>query len=80
MIGMPYYLTRSRELNVFRLPITREVEALQILADLHGNGDPDNELVQLEFAEIKGQVHFERTEGAKSYVDLLNQAFSGVSF
>ncbi|KAJ3476770.1 hypothetical protein NLI96_g10930 [Meripilus lineatus] len=49
----------------------REEEALEILADLHGNGDPDNELVQLEYAEIKGQVHFERNEGAKSYVDLL---------
>ena len=49
----------------------REAEALEILADLHGGGDPNNELVQLEIAEIKGQVHFERTEGAKSYLDLL---------
>ena len=46
-------------------------EALEILADLHGKGDPNTELVQLEFAEIKEQVHFERTEGAKSYWDLL---------
>ncbi|KAI0071664.1 general substrate transporter [Panus rudis PR-1116 ss-1] len=49
----------------------RENEALEILADLHGGGDQHNELVQLEFAEIKEQVHFERTEGAKSYLDLL---------
>ncbi|KAI0312838.1 general substrate transporter [Amylostereum chailletii] len=49
----------------------REEEALEILADLHGGGDKRNELVQLEFEEIKGQVHFERTEGAKSYLDLL---------
>ena len=49
----------------------REDEALQILADLHGKGDKDNELVQLEYEEIKQQVYFERTEGAKSYVDLL---------
>ena len=48
-----------------------EDEALQILADLHGNGNKDAELVQLEFEEIKAQVHFERTEGAKSYLDLL---------
>lgn len=40
------------------------------MSDLHGKGDPSNELVQLEFAEIKQQVHFERTEGAKSYLDL----------
>lgn len=51
--------------------ILSEEEALEILADLHGNGDANNELVQLEFTEIKDQVHFERTEGAKSYLDLL---------
>ena len=49
----------------------RADEALTILADLHGKGDPNNDLVQLEIAEIKEQVHFERTEGAKSYLDLL---------
>lgn len=49
----------------------REAEALEILADLHGRGNADDELVQLEFEEIRQQVHFERTEGAKSYVDLL---------
>ncbi|KAK0199886.1 general substrate transporter [Desarmillaria ectypa] len=49
----------------------REKEALQVLADLHGGGDPNNELVMLEYEEIKEQVLFERTEGAKSYLDLL---------
>lgn len=49
----------------------REEEALQVLADLHGGGDPNNELVQLEYEEIKAQVHFEKTEGSKSYLDLL---------
>ena len=48
----------------------RESEALEILADLHGKGDPQNELVQLEFSEIVEQVEYERTEGAKSYLDL----------
>jgi len=48
-----------------------EDEALEILADLHGKGDANNELVLLEFEEIKQQVYFERTEGAKSYLDLL---------
>ncbi len=28
-------------------------------------------MVQLEFEEIKEQVYFERTEGAKSYFDLI---------
>ncbi len=32
---------------------------------------PNNELVMLEYEEIKQQVLFERTEGAKSYLDLL---------
>jgi sugar porter (SP) family MFS transporter len=49
----------------------RDEEALQILADVHGKGDPKNELVQLEFAEIREQVHLEKTQGAKSYLDLL---------
>lgn len=48
----------------------REDEALQILADLHGKGDRYAELVVLEYEEIKEQVAFERTEGAKSFTDL----------
>jgi Sugar (and other) transporter len=48
----------------------RESEALEILADVHADGDASNALVQLEFAEIKQQVTFERAEGAKSYMDL----------
>lgn len=49
----------------------REAEALEILADLHGGGDSNNELVRLEFEEIREQVEFERTQGAKSYLDLI---------
>ncbi|KAG8769376.1 hypothetical protein FRC15_004616, partial [Serendipita sp. 397] len=49
----------------------REDEALEILAEVHGKGDPNAELVQLEFAEIKEQVYFEKQHGAKSYKDLL---------
>ncbi|KAJ7249944.1 general substrate transporter [Mycena rebaudengoi] len=49
----------------------REAEALEVLADLHGGGDKTAELVLLEYEEIKAQVLFERTEGAKSYMDLL---------
>ncbi|KAF4609468.1 hypothetical protein D9613_012243 [Agrocybe pediades] len=48
-----------------------EQDALQVLADLHGGGNTKDELVVLEYEEIKQQVHFERTEGAKSYLDLL---------
>ncbi|KAJ3785649.1 general substrate transporter [Lentinula aff. detonsa] len=49
----------------------RDEEALEILADVHGHGDKNNELVQLEYEEIKQQVLFEKSEGAKSYRDLL---------
>jgi hypothetical protein len=49
----------------------RNEEALQILADVHGGGDFNHELVQLEYHEILAAVEFERTEGAKSYSDLL---------
>lgn len=58
------------------LTCPRPSEALRILADLHGKGDPDNALVQLEYAEIQEQVTFERTEGAKSYMDLFKPGIS----
>ncbi|KAI0343634.1 general substrate transporter [Trametopsis cervina] len=66
-VGMMFFPESPRWL----MDHDRNAEALQILADLHGKGDPTNELVQLEYAEIQGQVQFERTEGAKSYLDLL---------
>lgn len=49
----------------------RDQEALDILSDVHGSGDTQNEFVQLEYHEIKQAIAFERTEGAKSYADLL---------
>ncbi|KAG8216506.1 sugar transporter [Butyriboletus roseoflavus] len=66
-IGMLWFPESPRWL----LDHEREEEALQILADLHGNGNRNDELVVLEYEEIKEQVAFERTEGAKSYADLL---------
>jgi hypothetical protein len=35
---------------------SREEEALEVLADVHGHGDKDDELVVLEYEEIKSQV------------------------
>ncbi|GAA5963171.1 hypothetical protein JCM21900_002939 [Sporobolomyces salmonicolor] len=49
----------------------RNEEALQILADVHAAGDTEDELVQLEFAEIRQAIEFEKTQAAKSYLDLL---------
>lgn len=49
----------------------RNEEALQILSDLHGRGDTNASLVQLEYHEIRNQVEYERREGAKSFLDLL---------
>lgn len=66
-VGMIYFPESPRWL----IDHDREEEALIILADLHGQGDKNNELVLLEYEEIRGQVHFERTEGAKSFLDLL---------
>lgn len=40
-----------------KIIMLREEEALQVLADLHGGGDKNNELVVLEYEEIKQQVH-----------------------
>lgn len=48
----------------------RNEEALQVLADLHGKGDANAPLVQLEYHEIKESVAFDRTEGSKSIMDI----------
>ncbi|KAJ7591042.1 general substrate transporter [Mycena floridula] len=67
VLGMTVFPESPRHL----LDLGRDAEALEILADLHGGGDQNNELVQLEFEEIRQQVIFEKTQGAKSYGDLL---------
>ncbi|CCA68264.1 probable high-affinity glucose transporter [Serendipita indica DSM 11827] len=66
-IGMTWFPESPRWL----IDHGHEDEALEILAEVHGKGNPDAELVQLEFTEIKDQVEFEKKYGAKSYKDLL---------
>ncbi|EIW77215.1 general substrate transporter [Coniophora puteana RWD-64-598 SS2] len=66
-LGMLYFPESPRWL----IDRGEDDQALQILADLHGGGNTNDELVLLEWEEIKQQVTFERTEGAKSYLDLL---------
>lgn len=48
----------------------QDARALEILADVHGGGDPNHELVQLEFNEIKNQIVFESQYGAKRWGEL----------
>ncbi|BGP19710.1 high affinity glucose transporter [Rhodosporidiobolus nylandii] len=48
-----------------------ESAALQILADLHAEGDTEDALVRTEYNEIRAAIEFERTQAAKSYADLL---------
>lgn len=50
--------------------IYSESESLQVLADLHGQGNKNDPMVLLEYEEIKQQVYYEHAEGAKSYLDL----------
>ncbi|BGP43160.1 hypothetical protein JCM10449v2_007184 [Rhodotorula kratochvilovae] len=44
---------------------------LQVLADVHADGDTENEFVQQEFNEIRRQIEFDHTQAAKSYLDLV---------
>ncbi|KAH8553332.1 MFS sugar transporter-like protein [Umbelopsis sp. PMI_123] len=50
----------------------REEEALQILAKLHGNGDPNNELVQFEYREIVEAIRLEQQASNRSWLELVN--------
>jgi hypothetical protein len=59
------------EVDKFLMDGLSEDEYLQVLADLHGGGDTKNELIVLEYEQIKQQVYFEYTEGDKSYFNLL---------
>ncbi|BGP57934.1 high affinity glucose transporter [Rhodotorula sphaerocarpa] len=49
----------------------RDDEALGILADVHARGNRNDKLVQLEYREIRAQIDFDRTQAARSYMDLL---------
>ena len=54
--------------------VVSKEEALEILSDFHGSRNKNNELVRLEFKEIKHQVQHKRDEGAKSYADLFERS------
>lgn len=46
-------------------------EALQVLADLHGNGDPATTIVQAEFLEIKEAMQLNSTMGRVQWGELV---------
>lgn len=45
-------------------------EALSVLADVHGGGDPNHPKVLAEFQEIKEALRFEREEAVQSFAKL----------
>jgi len=49
----------------------RQEEALQILADLHGHGDPTDVIARSEFEEIRVVVNLEKSNATPSYFTLL---------
>ncbi|KAF8310974.1 glucose transporter [Clavulina sp. PMI_390] len=65
-IGMLFFPESPRWL----MDHDRNEEALEILSDLHGKGDPNVALVQLEYNEIRASVEYDRTEGSKSWMDI----------
>ncbi|RUP44821.1 general substrate transporter [Jimgerdemannia flammicorona] len=79
-VGMIWFPESPR----FLADKNRNEEALQILANLHGNGDINNEYVQREWAEIQETIRFEREEAAHSYLELfkpkmIKRVFLGVA-
>lgn len=49
----------------------RNLDALQVLARVHANGDQDDDYVRAEFIEIKQKFEWEQTVKKPSYFDLL---------
>ncbi|KAI8977354.1 general substrate transporter [Mycotypha africana] len=45
-------------------------EATKVLADIHGNGDPNHPRVQREVEEIMAAIHFDREIASHRYTDL----------
>ncbi|CEG65537.1 hypothetical protein RMATCC62417_02306 [Rhizopus microsporus] len=45
-------------------------EALKVLADIHGNGDPSHPRVQLEMEEIRATIQFDKEVASHRYTDL----------
>ncbi|KDE04733.1 hypothetical protein MVLG_04872 [Microbotryum lychnidis-dioicae p1A1 Lamole] len=52
------------------LDMDMDEEGMKVLADLHGDGDPDDERAKNEFVEIKESVLAERTIGDRSYTSM----------
>lgn len=49
----------------------RDEEARAILTRLHGNGDPEDEVVRLEFAEIKEAITMEQAVSKRQWKELI---------
>lgn len=47
----------------------RHEEALDIFAHYHGEGDRDDEFVQLEYSEVKAAIAYDKETGQTTYAD-----------
>ncbi|KAI9255523.1 general substrate transporter [Sporodiniella umbellata] len=54
----------------------RMEEALKVLADIHGQGDPSHPNVLLEMEEIRATIHFDNEVASHRYADLLKPGMS----
>jgi hypothetical protein len=50
----------------------KEDQALTILANIHGNGDPSDELVQFEYNEIVETIRLEQQAAQGSWLQLVS--------
>ncbi|KAG0318186.1 hypothetical protein BGZ99_005814 [Dissophora globulifera] len=53
----------------------RDQEALQVLADLRAGGNQNDPYVQAEFKEIQDAITFDRTQAARSYLELFRHPY-----
>ncbi|KAE8833543.1 hypothetical protein PTNB73_05070 [Pyrenophora teres f. teres] len=49
----------------------RHEEAFAIFSHWHGEGDDDDEFIQLEYAEVRAAIEFDKKQGKNSWADFL---------
>jgi len=68
ILGMIFFMPESPR---WLMDKDRHDEALQVFTHYHGEGNVDDEFVQLEYAEVKATIELEKQMGKSGWLDFL---------